>query len=402
MAFNMQQMRAIQQYFASQRNTDDGLVTFRAGRLFLDESTRMVSADKKRGKIKFTKDEQGLLHLEYYNRISSQKELDLTIFPQSAKWEKVNDCKDGRVYVLRMIQNNRKHFFWMQEPKDDKDEEYFTNVNKLCNGENIAGDASAAAAGGAGGSAANRQQQSILQSLGMGGMGAGGGGGAAAAGGNAQNNLTQMIMDAMNRNTGGTGNNNQPQPAQQPNAQQPAQNNLLNQMANMMQQQQQAQRQAMEELKREPDLEDILDPTANQEIMALLDDEKNIEELAQHLPESMRTRQDIIEQLQSPQFQGSLRRLQSAINGPQMPTLLSQMQVQSPNQNAMGVRAFINAIQPGAAPPIDSSKENEDDKNKENDKDKEVKKEKDDKNKDDDGDANMTDKSDDKDKGDNK
>ena len=165
MAFNMQQMRAIQQMFAQQQKESDGLVAFRAGRLFLDESTRLVTADKKRGKIKFIKDEQGLLHLEYYNRISNQKELDLTIFPQSAKWEKVNECKDGRVYVLRMTQNNRKHFFWMQEPKEDKDDEYFTNINKLCNGQSIGDAASGAAAATTQQSAAAQQQQALLASL---------------------------------------------------------------------------------------------------------------------------------------------------------------------------------------------------------------------------------------------
>merc|ERR1719384_2690997 len=83
------------------------------------------------------------------------------------------------------------------------------------------------------------------------------------------------------------------------------------------------QQQAMEEMKREPDLEDVLDPNANPEIAALLDDEK----VAEHLPEGMRTREDMLEQLQSPQFQGALRQLQRAVNGPQMPMLLQQMGV---------------------------------------------------------------------------
>merc|ERR1719384_1193546 len=87
------------------------------------------------------------------------------------------------------------------------------------------------------------------------------------------------------------------------------------------------QQQAMEEMKREPDLEDVLDPTANPEIAALLDDEKVVEQLAEHLPEGMRTREDMLEQLQSPQFQGALRQLQRAVNGPQMPMLLQQMGV---------------------------------------------------------------------------
>eukprot|EP00483_Globobulimina_turgida_P001813 UN01815 len=139
-------------------------------------------------------------------------------------------------------------------------------------------------------------------------------------------------------------------------------NDLMEQMRDMMRQQQRA---AMEEMKREPDLEDILDPNANEEIIALLDDEKIVEQLAQHLPESMRSRSDIIEQLQSPQFQGSLRRLQSAINGPQMPTLLSQMGVQVAGQNVMGVSAFVNAIQPDVGGKSDAEQKEQEKREKE-------------------------------------
>merc|ERR1712083_605277 len=142
-------------------------------------------------------------------------------------------------------------------------------------------------------------------------------------------------------------------------------------MAAMMQDQQRA---AMEEMKREPDLEDILDPNANKEIMELLDDEKVVEELAQYLPESMRSRADMIEQIQSPQFQGALRRLQRAVNGPQMPTLLQQMGINESNPNAMGVTAFVNAIQPNEEQQSkkddgDTAMKDEDDKDKEKDKD---------------------------------
>merc|ERR1719221_226389 len=120
----------------------------------------------------------------------------------------------------------------------------------------------------------------------------------------------------------------------------------------MMQDQQRA---AMEEMKREPDFEDILDPNANKEILELLDDEKVVEELAQYLPESMRSRADMIEQLQSPQFQGALRQLQRAVNGPQMPTLLQQMGVNPQNPNAMGTTAFLGSIQASNPPAANSN-----------------------------------------------
>jgi len=308
---------------------DAGLVSFRAGRLFLDENTKMVTADKKRGKIKLSKDEQGLLKFQWFNRISNQKELDLTVFPTSAKWEKVSECTDGRVFLLRMMGSNRKHFFWMQEPKDDKDEEIFTNINKLCNGESI-GDKKPD-------ESSSEQTTSSNPYASLGGFV-----GNANAAGSGQDAMAKMILDAIG-NAGGNNNNNGSGTGN--NAGGDNQNNLMAQMAQMMQEQQRA---AMEEMKREPDLEDILDPNANQEIMELLDDEKIVEELGQHLPESMRSRRDIVEQLQSPQFQGALRRLQRAVNGPQMNTLLQQMGINgnNNNQNAMGVTSFVNAIQP--------------------------------------------------------
>lgn len=322
---NPQQIRAIQAMFAQQAGQEDGLVSFRAGRLFQDETTKLVTADKKRGKVKCVKDQQGIFNFQWFNRISHEKELELSIFPGAASWEKVPECKDGRVFLLRMTGSNRKHFFWMQEPEDEKDEEYSTNINKLCQGKSLGDEKSNDAANP---SAANP----------FGAAPSGGAGGA--------DPLTQMILNAMQQQQqGGGGGGAQAQ-------------NQLQQMAAMMQgQQQQQQQAALEEMKREPDLEDVLDPTANPEIVALLDDEKVVEQLAEHLPEGMQTREAMLEQLQSPQFQGALRQLQRAVNGPQMPILLQQMGVNPQNPNAVGTTAFLNSI--GASnPPADDAESN--------------------------------------------
>ena len=37
----------------------------------------------------------------------------------------------GRVYILKWRSNARKLFFWMQEPKEDKDEEFCKKINDL-------------------------------------------------------------------------------------------------------------------------------------------------------------------------------------------------------------------------------------------------------------------------------
>ena len=40
----------------------------------------------------------------------------------------------GRVYVLKWKSSNRKLFFWMQEPKEDRDDEFCRKINDLVSG----------------------------------------------------------------------------------------------------------------------------------------------------------------------------------------------------------------------------------------------------------------------------
>lgn len=40
-------------------------------------------------------------------------------------------CIIGRVYVLKWKNSTKKIFFWMQEPKEDNDEEYCKKINDL-------------------------------------------------------------------------------------------------------------------------------------------------------------------------------------------------------------------------------------------------------------------------------
>ena len=40
-------------------------------------------------------------------------------------------CNTGRVFVLKFKENDKKMFFWMQEPKSDKDEEFYKKANPM-------------------------------------------------------------------------------------------------------------------------------------------------------------------------------------------------------------------------------------------------------------------------------
>lgn len=43
-----------------------------------------------------------------------------SVFPNGARWSRVNECKDGCVYLLKMNDSDVKHFFWSQESRTDE------------------------------------------------------------------------------------------------------------------------------------------------------------------------------------------------------------------------------------------------------------------------------------------
>merc|ERR1719400_3028435 len=80
--------------------------------------------------------EQGddqLMHFKWKDRTTSTVEDDLIIFPDDVEFKKVSQCTTGRVFILKFKSTSRKLFFWMQEPKDDKDEELCKKVNDSLN-----------------------------------------------------------------------------------------------------------------------------------------------------------------------------------------------------------------------------------------------------------------------------
>jgi hypothetical protein len=49
------------------------------------------------------------------------------------EYKAVKQCKTGRVFILKFKNSSRKLFFWMQEPKADKDEDLTKKVNDFLN-----------------------------------------------------------------------------------------------------------------------------------------------------------------------------------------------------------------------------------------------------------------------------
>jgi len=101
---------------------------FRAGRM--DWDGKMVTADKRKGKIiLMTSEEEQLMHFQWQDREKNETAVDLIVI-NDAYLEKIEKCKTGRVYLLRFTSSNKKLFFWMQEPKTDKDEELMKKFNE--------------------------------------------------------------------------------------------------------------------------------------------------------------------------------------------------------------------------------------------------------------------------------
>lgn len=113
------------------------LVEFRAGKMTLKGNT--VTPDKRKGTVYIQQSDDSLIHFCWKDRTSGNVDDDLIIFPDDCEFKRVNQCTTGRVYVLKFKAGSKRLFFWMQEPKTDKDEEYCRKVNEYLNNPPIPG-----------------------------------------------------------------------------------------------------------------------------------------------------------------------------------------------------------------------------------------------------------------------
>ncbi|KAG9333244.1 hypothetical protein JZ751_012964 [Albula glossodonta] len=130
----------------SRGSTSKNLVEFRAGKMTLKGST--VTPDKRKGQVYIQQTDDSLIHFCWKDRTSGNVDDDLIIFPDDCEFKRVNQCTTGRVFVLKFKAGSKRLFFWMQEPKADKDEEYCRKVNEYLNNPPIPG---ALGSGGSGG-----------------------------------------------------------------------------------------------------------------------------------------------------------------------------------------------------------------------------------------------------------
>lgn len=106
------------------------MLEFRAGKMIMDG--KRVVPDTRKGLVRVGRGEEGLVHLQWLDRSSNVVEDDQIVFPDEAVFEKV-DQSSGRVYIMKFHTDDRKFFFWMQEPKAENDTQLCNSVNLYLN-----------------------------------------------------------------------------------------------------------------------------------------------------------------------------------------------------------------------------------------------------------------------------
>lgn len=161
------------------------LVEFRAGKMTLKGN--LVTPDKRKGTVYIQQSDDSLIHFCWKDRTSGNVDDDLIIFPDDCEFKRVSQCTTGRVYVLKFKAGSKRLFFWMQEPKTDKDEEYCRKVNEYLNNPPIPGSTGSgggsghelSALGGEGGlqnllgNMSHNQLMQLIGPTGLGGLGLG-------------------------------------------------------------------------------------------------------------------------------------------------------------------------------------------------------------------------------------
>ncbi|KAI9101757.1 putative ARM-1 protein variant 3 [Phlyctochytrium arcticum] len=121
---------AVSMFGTPAQRPSSALVEFKAGKCMQEGNT--VTPDARKGLLYLNVADDSLLHFYWKDRRTGNVEDDLIIFPEEADFVKVNQSS-GRVYVLKFKSSSQRIFFWMQEPKADKDEEFARRVNDAIN-----------------------------------------------------------------------------------------------------------------------------------------------------------------------------------------------------------------------------------------------------------------------------
>jgi len=317
----------------SEQTKKDVLVEFRAGIMNKDSNSKWVRPDKRKGLVQLKlSGGDNIVHFVWKDRTTGTVAIDLMLFPDDATFRKVSEAK-ARVYVLEFKTSDKKLFFWMQEPKDDKDAQNCDNINKYINNPPQPGQPGGANAGaGAGLDLGGLDQNQFLQQL---LRGAGGASGAGRGSRSAPAASEDRPLAPRPSNT-----TNAPQPAAPPTQTGVSRQALENLLAGFAQQIQPQQQQP-----KGPSLSDVVD--GDKLINSgLFDNPSVVAKLAEFLPEGPVTAANLKENIRSPQFQQAVSMFNQALKSGQMAAIMSSFGLDAsqlgPNPN---IEDFLLAIQ---------------------------------------------------------
>jgi len=127
---------------------------------------KLVSPDRRKGLIYVYQTDDSLMHFCWKDRTTGTVEEDLIVFPEDCEYQRIKQCTTGRVFALKFRSTSRRLFFWLQEPKTDKDDEYCRKINDLLNNPPTPGSHSTPSRGAGGSSGLSGElRDSELQSI---------------------------------------------------------------------------------------------------------------------------------------------------------------------------------------------------------------------------------------------
>ncbi|KAK7502964.1 hypothetical protein BaRGS_00005913 [Batillaria attramentaria] len=325
------------------RSQSKNLVEFRAGKMYM--KGKMVHPDKRKGQVYVFQSEDSLMHFCWKDRGTGSVEEDLIIFPDDVEFKHVPQCTTGRVYVLKFKSSLRKFFFWMQEPKTDKDNDYCKKVNDFLNnpptpgssrGGGIPSELSGLGDSDLQSMLGGMSQQQLMQLLG--GMGMGGPGNLSSLMGrpsSAQSTASEPPL----RVSSATGNRSSGETTPTPRPMTAAA--LMNPAAG-------APVPADGEARENIDLAKALNPEA---MLPILANPEVQERLIPYLPEGEtlpKTVDELRNTVSSPQFQQALTSFSAALQSGQIGPLMNQFGLGEDVANAAAqgdMEAFVKAMQ---------------------------------------------------------
>ncbi|EDV34452.2 uncharacterized protein Dana_GF21327 [Drosophila ananassae] len=130
---------------SSTLDPSENLIEYKAGRMVLQG--KMVQPDDRKGLLFVRRSAGNQVHIHWMDRHSGDIELDVVASAGSLEFRRVEECKTGRVYVLKFRGSVRRYFFWMQEPHPENDAEFCKKLNELISSSNRRRFESAAAEG---------------------------------------------------------------------------------------------------------------------------------------------------------------------------------------------------------------------------------------------------------------